>query len=256
MSPAPWRGFSVPEACRSSAAYNDRMRLDRFLSQNTALTRSRARQAIRRGRVTLAGAEVRDPAAAVMGASEVCLDGEPVCERGLRYFMLYKPVGWVSVTRHDRHPTVLDLLGVEPRAGLHAAGRLDLSASGMVLITDDGDWSHRLTSPRRHCPKRYRVTLDEPLTEAQAAALRTGVILRGESEPTRPARLEIQDATTIVLTLTEGRYHQVKRMCAAVGNRVVALHREAIGPLELDAALEPGQWRPLTEEEVRQAVAE
>ncbi|BAZ93140.1 pseudouridine synthase [Thiohalobacter thiocyanaticus] len=230
------------------------MRLDRFLSQNTALTRSRARQAIRRGRVTLAGAEVRDPAAAVMGASEVCLDGAPVRVRGLRYFMLYKPVGWVSVTRHDRHPTVLDLLGVEPRAGLHAAGRLDLSASGMVLITDDGDWSHRLTSPRRHCPKRYRVTLAEPLTEAQTAALRTGVILRGESEPTRPARLEILDATTILLTLTEGRYHQVKRMCAAAGNRVVALHREAIGPLELDAALEPGQWRPLTDEEVRCAV--
>ena len=248
--------FFVPEAGRRSAAYNAAMRLDRFLSQNTALTRSRARQAIRRGRVTLAGTEVRDPAVAVMGTSGVCLDGEPVRERGLRYFMLYKPVGWVSVTRHDRHPTVLDLLGVEPREGLHAAGRLDLSASGLVLITDDGDWSHRLTSPRRQCAKRYRVTLAGPVTEAQAVALRTGVILRGESEPTRPARLEILDATTILLTLTEGRYHQVKRMCAAVGNRVVALHREAIGPLELDAGLAPGQWRALTPEEVRRAVAE
>lgn len=232
------------------------MRLDRFLSQNTALTRSRARQAIRRGRVTLAGARVSDPSAPVADTAEVRLDGEPVTAPGPRYFMLHKPVGWVSVTRHDRHPTVLDLLGPEPRAGLHAAGRLDLSASGLVLITDDGDWSHRLTSPRRHCPKRYRVSLAGSLTDVQAAALREGVVLRGETTPTRPAGLEILDATTILLTLTEGRYHQVKRMCAAVGNRVVALHREAIGPLELDPGLAPGQWRPLTDEEVRRAVTQ
>lgn len=232
------------------------MRLDRYLSQNTDLSRSQARREIRRGRVTLAGSRVRDPAAAVEGGDEVGLDGVPVSTRGPRYFMLHKPVGWVSVTRHDRHPTVLDLLEGEPRAGLHAAGRLDLSASGLVLITDDGDWSHRLTSPRRHCPKRYRVSLAEPLTETRAAALREGVILRGETVPTRPAGVEVLDPTTILLTLTEGRYHQVKRMCAAVGNRVLALHREAIGPLELEPGLAPGQWRALTDEEVRQAVAE
>lgn len=232
------------------------MRLDRYLSQNTDLSRSQARREIRRGRVTLAGSRVRDPAVAVAGEDEVCLDGAPVSTRGPRYFMLHKPVGWVSVTRHDRHPTVLDLLEGELRTGLHAAGRLDLSASGLVLITDDGDWSHRLTSPRRHCPKRYRVTLAEPLAETRAAALREGVILRGETTPTRPASVEMISPTCILLTLTEGRYHQVKRMCAAVGNRVLALHREAIGPLELDAGLAPGQWRVLTAEEVRLAVTD
>ena len=232
------------------------MRLDRYLSQNTDLSRSQARREIRRGRVTLDGGRVRDPAAAVPVGGRVSLDGAPVSARGPRYYMLHKPVGWVSVTRHERHPTVLDLLGDEPRAGLHAAGRLDLSASGLVLITDDGDWSHRLTSPRRQCPKRYRVSLAEPLTEAQATALRAGVVLRGETSPTRPARLEVLDAATLLLTLTEGRYHQVKRMCAAVGNRVQALHREAIGPLELDPGLAPGQWRALTPEEVRRAVAD
>lgn len=231
------------------------MRLDRYLSRNTDLSRSRARREIRRGRVTLAGSRVRDPAAAVEG-EEVCLDGAPVGARGPRYFMLHKPVGWVSVTRHDRHPTVLDLLEGEPCVGLHAAGRLDLSASGLVLVTDDGDWSHRLTSPRRHCPKRYRVALAEPLTDAQAAALREGLMLQGETTPTRPAGVEMISPSCILLTLTEGRYHQVKRMCAAVGNRVLALHREAIGPLELDAGLAPGQWRALTADEVRRAVAD
>ena len=232
------------------------MRLDRYLSQNTDLSRSRARREIRRGRVRLDGSCVRDPAAAVTAGVEVYLDGASVRARGPRYFMLHKPVGWVSVTRHDRHPSVLDLLQGEPRAGLHAAGRLDLSASGLVLITDDGDWSHRLTSPRRRCPKRYRVSLAEPLTEPRAAALREGVVLRGESVPTRPAGIEVITPTCILLTLTEGRYHQVKRMCAALGNRVLALHREAIGPLELDTGLAPGQWRALTAEEVRSAVAD
>lgn len=233
----------------------DLMRLDKFLSQNTELTRSQARQAIRRGRVTVSGHRVRDPGAAIAPEADVLWNGRPVAALGPRYYMLHKPVGYVSVTEHDRHPTVLDLLDIEPRRGLHAAGRLDLSASGLVLITDDGDWSHRLTSPRHHCPKTYRVGLAEPVTQAMVEALRVGVVLRGETEQTRPADLEVITPTEVRLTLTEGRYHQVKRMFAAMGNRVTALHRERIGAIALDAELAPGQWRCLTPEEIVRAVA-
>lgn len=231
------------------------MRLDKFLSQNTALTRSQARREIRRGWVEVGGMRVCDPAANVAVDATVAWKGNTIAELGPRYFMLYKPVGYVSVTQHERHPTVLDLLEDEPRKGLHAAGRLDLSASGLVLITDDGEWSHRLTSPRHHCPKAYRVTLAEPLTEAMAVALREGVLLHGEQAPTRPAQLTRLSDHEVRLVITEGRYHQVKRMFAAVGNRVTALHRERIGAIALDSALAPGQWRALTQVEIEAALS-
>lgn len=231
------------------------MRLDRFLSQNTALTRSQARREIRRGRVEVDGTRVRDPAAGVAADAAVTWGEKRIAEQGLRYFMLNKPVGYVSVTQHECHPTVLDLLEDEPRKGLHAAGRLDLSASGLVLITDDGEWSHRLTSPRHHCPKVYGVTLAEPLTQAMALALHEGVLLHGERAPTRPAQLTQLSEHQVRLVITEGRYHQVKRMFAAVGNRVVALHRERIGAIALDGALGPGQWRALTRGEIETALS-
>jgi 16S rRNA pseudouridine516 synthase len=129
-------------------------------------------------------------------------------------------------------------------------GRLDIDATGLVLITDDGDWSHRVTSPRHKVPKSYRVTLENPLSEEAAASLRAGVALRNEPRRCAPAELERLADNVWRVTITEGKYHQVKRMFAAVGNRVLALHRERIGNVALDPELAPGEHRPLTADEI------
>lgn len=133
---------------------------------------------------------------------------------------------------------------------LHAAGRLDIDTTGLVLMTDDGQWSHRITSPRHHCEKTYLVTLESPVSDDTAEQFTKGVQLHNEKDLTKPALLDVLTPTEVRLTISEGRYHQVKRMFAAVGNRVVGLHRERIGEIALDPELEPGEYRPLTEEEI------
>jgi 16S rRNA pseudouridine516 synthase len=226
------------------------IRLDRYLSQASALSRSQAQQAVRRGEVSVCGVAVRDPSLHIGGGQPVTYRGVPLQTRGPRYFMLNKPLGVVCASRDERHRTVLDLLDVDNREGLHAAGRLDIDTTGLVLISDDGDWTHRVTAPRRKCPKTYRVSLAEPLGPAAAERLRHGVELRGEETSTLPAEVELLSVTELRLIIHEGRYHQVKRMLAAVGNHVVALHRERIGAVGLDTALAPGAWRALTPDEV------
>jgi 16S rRNA pseudouridine516 synthase len=226
------------------------VRLDRFLVNHAGLSRSQAQRAVRTGMVCVDGQPVRDPSRHLHEGQTVTLSGQPVLARGLRYFMLHKPAGYVSVTEDGMHPTVLDLVHEPRRDALHAAGRLDLDSTGLVLLTDDGAWSHRVTSPRRKCAKRYRVTLAEPLSADAAKRIEAGVLLRGEERPTRPAQLEPISATEVWLTISEGRYHQVKRMFAAIGNHVLALHRDRIGSVELDPALTPGDYRPLTAEEI------
>ena len=165
--------------------------------------------------------------------------------------MLNKPAGVVCATRDRAHRTVLDLLDEPNKTGLHVAGRLDIDATGLVLITDDGEWSHHITSPRHKQPKTYRVELAEPLTDVARLALEAGVQLNGEPRPCAPAGVEVVAERVLRLTLTEGKYHQVKRMLAAVGNHVTALHRERIGSIVLDPALPEGGYRQLLPEEVR-----
>ena len=231
------------------------MRLDRYLSNATGLSRRRVRALVKDGAVTVNAAPVSDFARQIDPADEVLLDGVAIDTPGPRHFMLHKPDGYLCATTDSRHPTVLDLLD-EPRPeALQIAGRLDLDATGLVLITDDGQWNHRLTSPRNHCPKTYRVELAEPLDPAGAEQLRRGIWLRDEKQRCRPAELDYADPTVIRLTLTEGRYHQVKRMFAALGNRVLALHRERIGAIVLDPALAPGEYRPLSEAEIAGAAS-
>jgi 16S rRNA pseudouridine516 synthase len=196
------------------------------------------------------GVPALDPAAKLAEGAAVTLDGAPVGPRGPRYLMLHKPAGCVCAARDGRHPTVLDLLPVAERSGLHVVGRLDLDVTGLVLLTSDGAWSHRVSAPRRRCPKTYLADLAQPIADAALEVLRRGLRLRGEEEDTRPAAVERLAPDRVRLTVTEGRYHQVKRMFAAVGNRVLALHRERVGPVALDPALAPGAWRALTEEEV------
>lgn len=226
------------------------IRLDRFLSNTTSMSRSQAQRALRDGRVTVEGETVKQGATQIAPAARVTLDGVPVAPPRPRYIMLHKPLGVVCASEDPTHRTAISLLDLPNPQGLHFAGRLDIDATGLVLITDDGQWSHRIVSPVRHCDKRYRVGLDRDPTQAEQQRLRTGLHLRGEQKPTRPAMLECSNPGEWLITLSEGRYHQVKRMFAAVGCKVVSLHRESIGLLSLDADLEAGQYRDLTVAEI------
>jgi 16S rRNA pseudouridine516 synthase len=226
------------------------IRLDRFLSNATALTRSQAQRAIRAGRVRVEEETVKQGAVQIPLDARILLDGEPVTAPRSRYLMLNKPVGLVCATQDPTHRTAIDLLGLPNPEGLHFAGRLDIDTTGLVLISDDGQWTHRIVSPRRECAKRYRVTLADAPGATDLQRLRDGVRLKGEKRPTRPAEVVQSGARQLLLSITEGRYHQVKRMLAALGHQVVALHREAIGPLELDPELPPGGFRPLRRDEI------
>lgn len=227
------------------------MRLDYYLAHAANLSRKEARRIIHRGRVQVAGKVETKISATVSAGSDVAVDDQPlVLDQGHRYFMLHKPAGVVSATEDGLHETVLELIPHELRRNLHPVGRLDRDTTGILLLTTDGQWSHRVSSPRSGCAKVYRASLAEPLTTEAKAQLEAGVELRGETDITRPSRVEQLDAQTIRLTLTEGRYHQVKRMLAAVGNHVLALHREEIGPVHLDDRLEPGAYRALTQTEI------
>lgn len=166
--------------------------------------------------------------------------------------MLYKPEGFVCSHEDGFNHTAFVLLDEVKMDELHFAGRLDVDTTGLVLITDDGKWSHRITSPKHKCDKTYRVWLADPIGSDYAEKLAAGVQLRNEKELTLPAQMTIvnADENEVLLTIHEGKYHQVKRMFAALGNKVEQLHRERIGAIELDENLEPGEYRYLTQEEI------
>ncbi|MFQ6370908.1 16S rRNA pseudouridine(516) synthase RsuA [Shewanella sp. YIC-542] len=226
------------------------VRLDKFICDATGLTRSLAKKALHRGEVKVDNCLVKDPGFKVEPQMTVTLDDAALTLPGTRYLMLHKPQGILCSTQDEDYPCVLSLLDI-PRADiLHIAGRLDVDTTGLVLLTDDGQWSHCVTSPKKTCHKRYRVQLAEPIGDDVALQFANGVQLHGERELTRPAVLQVLSATEVLLTISEGKYHQVKRMFAAVGNKVIGLHREAVGEIELDAQLAPGDWRHLTEAEI------
>lgn len=227
------------------------MRLDQFVANSTALSRKDAKRAVSAGRVNVNGERCKKAKQPISKHDEVHLDGQPVSLPEALYLMMNKPAGVVSATTDSTQPTALDLLPVDLSARVHIAGRLDKDTTGLLLLTSDGQWSHRITSPRRDCPKTYRVSLAEPLGDSARQQLEKGILLKGEDTPTKPACV-IQHADTVLdLTIHEGRYHQVKRMLAAVGNRVTALHRHRIGPITLDEGLAPGEFRLLTDDEVQ-----
>ncbi|HGV3199369.1 MULTISPECIES: 16S rRNA pseudouridine(516) synthase RsuA [Enterobacteriaceae] len=231
------------------------MRLDKFIAQQLGVSRAIAGREIRGNRVTVDGEIVRNAAFKLLPEHDVAYDGNPLAQQhGPRYFMLNKPQGYVCSTDDPDHPTVLYFLDEPVAWKLHAAGRLDIDTTGLVLMTDDGQWSHRITSPRHHCEKTYLVTLESPVADDTAEQFAKGVQLHNEKDLTKPAALEVITPTQVRLTISEGRYHQVKRMFAAVGNHVVELHRERIGGITLDADLAPGEYRPLTEEEIASVV--
>ncbi|CAH0533388.1 Ribosomal small subunit pseudouridine synthase A [Vibrio stylophorae] len=232
------------------------MRLDKFLCDTLGVSRKEAGRIIRSGDVEINGVIVKQAATKVSNDDDICWDDRPLSHQGVRYFMMNKPQGVVCANEDDLHPTVFTLMDEVNQHKMHTAGRLDVDTTGLLLITDDGQWSHRITSPRHRCPKTYYVELAEPLCDDAVERCAQGILLRGEEAPTQPATLEVLSPTQALITIAEGKYHQVKRMFAALGNKVEALHRERIGELELDEMLEPGEYRPLTEQEIALFLAE
>lgn len=228
------------------------MRLDKFLAHATEMTRQQAQRAVRAGNVSVNGAVVRQTAQQLTDRDVVTLCGEVLQKIQSRYFMLHKPIGYICANSDGHHPVVLDLLHESRHESLQVVGRLDIDTTGLVLLTDDGQWNHRVTAPTSHCAKTYHVQLAEPLRTDAEKLLCEGVQLDGEKQLTKPAQLFFFDdeRLQVRLVISEGKYHQVKRMFAAVGNRVVGLHRESIGNVVLDAALLAGEYRALTPEEV------
>lgn len=224
------------------------MRLDKFICKSTEYTLIDALTFIENGRVTINGIVANKVSDQVHKNTVVTLDGETLIPRSFRYFLLNKPTHMICSNVDEKFPSVLNLLDVDKVTELHIAGRLDADTTGLVLITDDGHWSFNLTSPKNNCEKVYKVSLTRPISPDAIERFLEGVLLQGESKLTLPAKLDIIDSHNVLLTLTEGRFHQVKRMFAAIGNRVKTLHRHKIGNVAVD--VEIGHWRSLTQTEV------
>jgi len=230
------------------------MRLDKFICKSTDLTRTEAKKRLKKRAVSVNGEIVNNPAKQVHENNEIMLNGQVLTLRTSRYIMLNKPMDFICSNVDETYPSVLHLLEVDKAFDMHIAGRLDADTTGLVLITDDGRWSHNIISPKKSCGKIYRVWLRDNIAIEQQKALialfSQGIQLQGEKNLTRPAELKILTENQVLLSITEGKYHQVKRMFAAVGNKVIGLHREQIGQLTLDENLSLGQWRFLTPTEI------
>jgi 16S rRNA pseudouridine516 synthase len=234
-----------------------RTRLDRFVSQHMGINRKDVRAILARGRLILDGQAAVDIHQQVDEFSQVILDGITLQNKQPVYLMLNKPVGVVSATKDSKHKTVIDVVKTSLNEAdiqaldidnIHLAGRLDFNSSGLLLLTNDGRWSRRLSLPEEKIAKLYRVTLANKITVDYQQAFAEGMYFSYENITTRPAKLEIIDEYTAMVTLVEGRYHQIKRMFGRFQNPVLQLHRVAIGKLTLDVS--DGQWRQLTAAEI------
>lgn len=239
------------------------MRLDKFLSNAGCGTRSQVRQLLKKGLVRVngipaAGAEQKlDPE-----TDTVLCGGETVRLERFVYYMLNKPAGYLSATQDAHQPVVLDLLGAERTEGLFPVGRLDVDTEGLLLLTNDGELAHRLLAPRKHVDKTYYARIRGQVTKEDCRCFAEGLDI-GEKKNTLPAELEIltggrdgadtadvPEYSEVLVTIREGKFHQIKRMFEAVGKKVVYLKRVSMGRLKLDPQLEPGRYRRLTKEEV------
>lgn len=231
------------------------MRIDRFLSNLPQGSRKQARRWLAAHQVRVDGQVVTDTEYPVSAFSTIELDGTLLQQRQPRYFMLNKPAGYLSATEDPQHPTVFDLVDEPDKPLLHIAGRLDRNSTGLLLITDDGRWSRLLTDPSnasggQKVGKLYRVDTRDPIHPDTAKRFDEGIYFDYEKITTRPVALQQTGERQVLLTLFEGRYHQIKRMFGRFRNPVLALHRLKMGQIQLDPALQPGQYRPLTQTEI------
>lgn len=223
------------------------MRIDKFICKSTELTRSEASEFLQARKVCVDGKIFTNGATQVHEDNCITLDGEKLRARPSRYIMVHKPPNTLCSNVDEVYPSLFNYIGVEKAFDLHVAGRLDADTTGLVLVTDDGRWSYNIITPHKQCEKTYRVTLRDMIKDEVAVQFKQGILLQGQQKLTLPAKLEVVNDREVLLTITEGKFHQVKRMFRAVGNRVHALHRESIGNIHLD--VEVGQWRHLTLDE-------
>jgi 16S rRNA pseudouridine516 synthase len=226
------------------------MRLDRFLTRRGSHSCREVARHLTDSRVRVNGEVETSGLRKIDAFSTIELDGEILQARQAVYLMLHKPAGFLSATIDRQHPTVLELIDHPLRQELHLAGRLDRASTGLLLLTNDGRWSRRVTEPEQNIGKLYRVTTRDPIAEDTATLFQNGIYFAYEDLTTLPASLRVLNPREALLEIAEGRYHQVKRMFHAVGNQVLTLHRERIGPLHLDPDLPPGKSRPLTRQEI------
>ena len=228
------------------------MRLDKFVCKSTDLSRAQAVECIRAGRVVVNAVALVVESVQVHENNTITLNGQLLKPRAFRYLMIHKPANTICSNVDEAYPSLFSALDIERSDELHVAGRLDADTTGLVLATDDGRWSFDIIRPQKDCKKVYRVGLSQAIEEGQitdmTAQFTEGLQLQGEGALTRPAQLNILSPKEVLLTITEGKFHQVKRMFASIGKRVVSLHREKIGEVSLDVEL--GAWRYLTAAEV------
>lgn len=226
------------------------MRLDKYLTASRMGSRSEVKEFVRKGLVYVNGKVCKDCSSHVDPEDEVCFNGQKIMYRSHVYYMLNKPAGYVSATEDCREMTVLDLFPEKIRNGLFPVGRLDKDSVGLLLITDDGELAHRLMSPKHHVDKRYLIKTDDPMTEDDVLAFEEGIVL-SDGTRFRSAGLTISedDPARAVVTISEGKFHQIKRMVESRGNKVTYLKRLSVGALKLDPELKEGMYRELTDEE-------
>ena len=226
------------------------IRIDKYLCDNAGLSRSEAKKAVLSSKVTINNIPVKRCEAKLLeGTDTVTLNGDPIIYEKYSYYMLNKPSGYVSANSDSREKTVIELFSSEKKKNLACVGRLDKDTTGLLLVTNDGELIHKLISPRKNVFKDYLVTIVKPLTVEDIKALEEGVDIN-DPTLTKPAKVRVIDDNNIILSITEGRFHQVKRMLIAVGNAVVKLKRISEGSLKLDDSLSEGQYRKLTPDEI------
>ena len=239
------------------------MRLDKFLGDHNIGTRKQIKEYVKNGRCKVNGVVVTKSDVHINeNTDEISFDEIPLTYAKFHYYMLYKPQGVVSATTDGKNKTVLDLLKDENVKGLNPAGRLDIDTEGLLLLTDDGGLIHKLLSPKKHVDKTYEVHLRKELSDEDIRLLEDGIDIgdtRDDGTPylTLPAKIIKQEKDgegrpVIHLIIHEGRFHQVKRMLEAVGNKVEFLKRITFGPLVLDEGLSPSEYRPLNEKELKE----
>ena len=229
------------------------IRLDKFLADMSLGTRSEIKKEIKKGSVQVNGMTVKNPEYKIdTGKDQVTAKGQQVSYAELEYYMLNKPAGVVSATEDKREKTVVELITEKRRKDLFPVGRLDKDTEGLLLITNDGPLAHELLSPKKHVDKTYFVKAGKPLSDEDVRMLETGVDI-GEEKQTLPGKVSrlSPERTSFCLTIREGKFHQIKRMFQAVDNEVLYLKRLSMGPLDLDENLAPGEYRTLTEEEIK-----
>ncbi len=230
------------------------MRLDKFLSETGNGTRTEVKKLINSGAVTVNGKSVKDPGQKISeNTDEIAVRGSKVAYAEYEYYMLNKPQGVISATRDERKHSgrcVTDLILDKIRKDLFPVGRLDKDTEGLLLITNDGDLAHRLLSPKKHVDKTYYAEVDGRIEPDAAERIMAGPDI-GDEKPALPCRINLLADNSCLITIREGRYHEIKRLFQTEGRTVTALKRISMGPLSLDPELAPGDYRKLTEEEIQ-----